>query len=108
MAALEYHWIATSFPPCVSDTHLFLVGSTISQLPISTGVIPSLTSLSSTVASEPEIPSEARRKGLQKHQAVFSLDFDTWEELIEVFDIKECLIPHREEDEEIRQANRSG
>jgi hypothetical protein len=53
------------------------------------------------------MPSEAQRKGLQKHQAVFSLDFDTWEKLIEVFDIKECLIPHREEDEDVQPARRA-
>jgi hypothetical protein len=31
---------------------------------------------------------------------VFSLDFDTWKELIEVFNITESIIPHREEQEE--------
>ncbi|KAL8792999.1 MAG: hypothetical protein Q9195_004403 [Heterodermia aff. obscurata] len=32
----------------------------------------------------------------ERHQAVLHLDFDTWEDLIEAFDIKESLIPHRE------------
>ena len=86
--------------------HLFLV----LDLPFMSlphhSLVPSLTYR--PVASQPEVPSEAQRKGLQKHQAVFSLDFDTWEELVEVFDIKECLIPHREEDEEAVQANRGG
>lgn len=32
----------------------------------------------------------------ERHQAVLHLDFDTWEDLIEAFDIKESLIPHRQ------------
>ncbi|KAJ5104928.1 hypothetical protein NUU61_002275 [Penicillium alfredii] len=48
-------------------------------------------------ASAPYAPSEAQKKGIQKHQAVFSLDFETWEQLIEVFEIEESIIPHREE-----------
>ena len=31
----------------------------------------------------------------ERHQAVFHLDFDTWEALIEAFDIQESIIPHR-------------
>lgn len=31
----------------------------------------------------------------ERHQAVFSIDFDTWQELIEVFDIRKPLIPDR-------------
>ena len=37
--------------------------------------------------------------GVQKHQSVFCLDFDTWQDLIDVYDIKECIIPHRQEEE---------
>lgn len=51
----------------------------------------------STVPSEPADPSEAQRQGLEKHQAVFSLDYDTWEDIIKTFGIKESLIPHRNE-----------
>lgn len=50
-------------------------------------------------AAKPYAPSEARQKGIEKHQAVFSLDFDTWRDLIEVYGIKESIIPHREEEE---------
>ncbi len=32
-----------------------------------------------------------------KHQAVLSLDMATWQELIEVFEIKEPMIEHRAE-----------
>ncbi|EEP78850.1 conserved hypothetical protein [Uncinocarpus reesii 1704] len=45
------------------------------------------------------LPSEAQNKGLRKHQAVFSLDFPTFQDLIEVFDIQRPLIPHRTEEE---------
>ncbi|KAJ5512500.1 hypothetical protein N7463_002052 [Penicillium fimorum] len=48
-------------------------------------------------AAAPFAPSEAQKKGVQKHQAVFSLDHETWEELIDVFNIKDSIIPHREE-----------
>ena len=37
-------------------------------------------------------------KGSAKNQAVFSLDFETWEALIKSHGIKESLIPHREEE----------
>ncbi|OQD80386.1 hypothetical protein PENANT_c036G00248 [Penicillium antarcticum] len=47
--------------------------------------------------SNPYAPSEAQRQGIQKHQAVFSLDYETWEQLIKVFNIKKPIIPHREE-----------
>lgn len=48
-------------------------------------------------AAMPYAPSEAQKKGIQKHQAVFSLDFETWEQLVEEFGITKSIIPHREE-----------
>ncbi|KAL9598365.1 MAG: hypothetical protein Q9219_004527 [cf. Caloplaca sp. 3 TL-2023] len=45
--------------------------------------------------------------GAKKHQAVFHLDFETWEDLIDAFEIKQSVIPHRE-DEEHPQVNQSG
>jgi hypothetical protein len=33
-----------------------------------------------------------------KHQAIMSIDMETWRKLIDAFDIKECIIPHRNED----------
>ncbi|OAX83486.1 hypothetical protein ACJ72_02156 [Emergomyces africanus] len=61
--------------------------------------------LPTLLPSQPAAPSEAQAKKLKKHQTVFSLDFETWENLIEVFDIQEPLIPHRS-DEPTNQANR--
>ncbi|KAJ5099455.1 nuclear protein Qri2/Nse4 [Penicillium argentinense] len=50
-------------------------------------------------SAQPYAPSEAVRRGIHKHQAIFHLDFDNWREIIDVFGIKECIIPHREEKE---------
>ncbi|KAE8152015.1 putative nuclear protein Qri2/Nse4 [Aspergillus avenaceus] len=47
--------------------------------------------------AKPYAPSEAQKKGIQKHQAIFSLDFETWQDLIEAYAIKESIIPHRHE-----------
>ena len=48
-----------------------------------------------TRASTLEQQREARTK---RHQAVFALDFATWEQLIEAFDIREPMIEHRKEE----------
>ncbi|KAL8902941.1 MAG: hypothetical protein Q9207_004264 [Kuettlingeria erythrocarpa] len=50
---------------------------------------------------------EEQTAGAQKHQAVFHLDFDTWEDLIDAFDIRASVIPHRQ-DEEQPQVNATG
>ncbi|CEJ60211.1 hypothetical protein PMG11_08794 [Penicillium brasilianum] len=50
--------------------------------------------------AEPYPPHEAQAKRIQKHQAIFSLDFETWSSIVEAFRIDECFIPHREEIEE--------
>ena len=39
-----------------------------------------------------------KKENIEKHQAVFHLDFETWEDLIETFDIKKSVIPHRQPD----------
>ncbi|KAF2875218.1 Nse4 C-terminal-domain-containing protein [Massariosphaeria phaeospora] len=46
--------------------------------------------------TKPFSVQERREQQVQKHQAVFSLDWPTWKKLIEAFDIKTSLIPHRE------------
>jgi hypothetical protein len=50
---------------------------------------------SQPVPSEPRSMEEQRRHNVQKHQAVFSLDWPTWKKFIYALDIKEPLIPHR-------------
>ncbi|KAF2187365.1 Nse4-domain-containing protein [Zopfia rhizophila CBS 207.26] len=51
------------------------------------------------VPSQPHSIQEQREQNVQKHQAVFSLDWPTWKTLIEAFDIKEPLIPYRVQEE---------
>lgn len=51
--------------------------------------------------------SDAKPEEVKKHQAVFHLDFDTWEGLIEAFDIRQSIIPHRQPDP-MAQASASG
>ncbi|KAL8706171.1 MAG: hypothetical protein Q9201_000749 [Fulgogasparrea decipioides] len=58
-------------------------------------------------SSEDSLPTLERRSGheqqatgAQKHQAVFHLDFETWEDLIDAFEIEQSIIPHREEEDQ--------
>lgn len=53
--------------------------------------------------TKPYAPIEAQKKGIQKHQAVFSLDFDTWNAIIDLYDRKDCIIPHRQEEQQTRR-----
>lgn len=48
--------------------------------------------------NDEESEAPTRKKDAMKHQAVFSLDYRTWLDLIEAFDITEPMIPHRGED----------
>lgn len=34
-----------------------------------------------------------------RHQAIMSIDMATWRDIIDAFDIKEPMIPHRREEE---------
>ncbi|KAF2861566.1 hypothetical protein K470DRAFT_214745 [Piedraia hortae CBS 480.64] len=55
-----------------------------------------------------EAPSleERRAKQMKRRQAVFALDYSTWQALVTAFDIREPMIPHREEDVEQRVGGR--
>ncbi|KAL6705444.1 hypothetical protein ACN47E_006709 [Coniothyrium glycines] len=48
--------------------------------------------------ADPHGVSDQREKNVQKHQAVFSIDYPTWQMFIQAFDIKEPLIPHRQQE----------
>ncbi|KAK0669581.1 putative non-structural maintenance of chromosome element 4 [Cercophora samala] len=43
--------------------------------------------------------SLSRARAPMRHQAIMSIDMETWSAIIETFDIKEPIIPHRQEDE---------
>lgn len=42
---------------------------------------------------------QIKSNGMEKHQAIFHLDFPIWEDLIDAFDITTPMIPHRQSDE---------
>lgn len=58
-------------------------------------------------ATKPRSPKEIQHDNISKHQAVFHLDYETWEDIVEAFDIKESIIPHRQSDE-VAQVSASG
>lgn len=70
-------------------------------------IIPRQANASYLEASDPYPPLEAQKKGIQKHQLIWSLDFEIWQELVETFNIKESTIPHRN-DEEFQRQNQHG
>ncbi|EDU42537.1 conserved hypothetical protein [Pyrenophora tritici-repentis Pt-1C-BFP] len=49
--------------------------------------------------AQPRGVSEQREDNVQKHQAVFSLDYPSWQMFIQAFDIRVPLIPHRESEQ---------
>jgi hypothetical protein len=51
------------------------------------------------IKTQVEDEQEQRDSGAMKHQAVLSLDMAMWQEMIEIFDIKEPMIPNRKEEE---------
>jgi non-structural maintenance of chromosomes element 4 len=54
----------------------------------------------------PKEVTEQHQHGASRHQAIFSIDFGTWEKLIAAFNIKEPLIPHRQEDNQTQVGGR--
>ncbi|OKL64705.1 hypothetical protein UA08_00657 [Talaromyces atroroseus] len=58
-------------------------------------------------SARPYPPSEAQGRGIEKHQIIFSLDFELWQDLIDSFNIKESIIPHRD-DEVYQRQNQHG
>ncbi|KAK5118433.1 hypothetical protein LTR62_002947 [Meristemomyces frigidus] len=49
---------------------------------------------------------EQRKAKSNRHQAVFALDYETWERLIEAFDITEPMIEHRREEQQTQVGER--
>ncbi|CAI6337272.1 unnamed protein product [Periconia digitata] len=43
--------------------------------------------------------NEQRQGNVEKHQAIFSIDYPTWKNLVKAYDITEPLIPHRQQEE---------
>jgi non-structural maintenance of chromosomes element 4 len=51
--------------------------------------------LAAPVDAESENGGDERRHGSSKHQAILSLDEQTWKDLIATYNIKESMIEHR-------------
>lgn len=51
-------------------------------------------------------PGEKAEPDAAKWQAVIALDMETWEELIELYDIREPLIKHRQEENRTGEGSR--
>jgi len=58
--------------------------------------------------SEPSTLEQQRKNKSSKHQAVLALDYGVWEELVQAFEVKEPLIPHREEEGQTQQVGSWG
>ena len=58
--------------------------------------------------TEPASKDEIKEQGIQKHQAVFHLDFPIWEDVVSAFEIKESIIPHRQPTEGTQQLGATG
>jgi len=52
----------------------------------------------STVPANATTLEDKRDKQISKHQAVLALDYSTWQQLIQAFDIQEPMIPHRDDE----------
>ncbi|KAI5362409.1 putative nse4/EID Nse3/MAGE-binding protein [Septoria linicola] len=63
------------------------------------GVVKDSNGLPTLEPLKPRSVEEQRIQKTTKNQSVFSLDYATWQQLIEAFDIKEPMIPHRNEDQ---------
>ncbi|KAL2161324.1 hypothetical protein VTH06DRAFT_8545 [Thermothelomyces fergusii] len=55
--------------------------------------LPSIEPVRKNSSAEP-----SRSKAAMRHQAIMSIDMATWRDIIDAFDIKEPMIPHRQEE----------
>ena len=65
-------------------------------LPLPARFPETLTTHTRAVPAVPRSVSDQQAEGAHKHQAVFSIDYPTWQMLIRAYDIAVPLIPHRE------------
>ncbi len=54
------------------------------------------------VASNATSLTVMRQEGIEKHQAIFHLDFSMWQDLIDAFDITSPMIPNRSSDQGVQ------
>ena len=56
-------------------------------------------------ATKARTKAEIKEMGIKNHnkfQGVFHLDFPTWREIVDAYEIEECVIPHRQTQEEMQ------
>ena len=49
--------------------------------------------------AEPRSMNEQRAQNITRHQAVFSIDYPMWQQMVELFEIDEAIIPHRNDEQ---------
>jgi len=59
-----------------------------------------------TLLPNTEAMQEARERRTTKHQAVLGLDYSTWQQLVEAFEIEEPLVPHRDQEQSTQVGSR--
>jgi len=62
------------------------------------------------VAEEPHTAEEHRnaKNNIVKRQSILSIDYQTWQDFIEAYDIKESMIPHRDDEPQQTQIGARG
>ena len=56
-------------------------------------------------STKPRTKEEIKEMGTKNHnkfQAIFHLDFPTWRDIVDAYEIEECVIPHRQTQEEMQ------
>ncbi|KAF2144313.1 uncharacterized protein K452DRAFT_350008 [Aplosporella prunicola CBS 121167] len=49
--------------------------------------------------AEPRSMNEQRAQNITRHQAVFSIDYPMWQQMVRLFEIDEAIIPHRNDEQ---------
>lgn len=54
----------------------------------------------------PRSLEEQRKNNASKHQAIFSLDYSTWQDLVKAYGDREPMIAHREQEQQTQMGAR--
>lgn len=56
--------------------------------------------------AKPRSLEEQRKNNVSKHQAIFSLDYATWQDLVKAYGQREPMIAHRESEQQTQMGAR--
>lgn len=59
-----------------------------------------------TVPAQATSLDDQRKNKTRKHQAVLAIDYGTWKQLIDAFEIRESMIPHRDDEQPTQMGER--